>query len=277
MPRTVRRRASSSSTSTRRAWPSASAAAKATGRGRATGSRCCSTSCSTTTRSRWSASTWCSPSATSPRACACWSSSRRRSCEGVPQFQAALEELKPQLDYDGLFAQSMKDRAVVLGYTFSARRAGSKGVMPGAGAAREASSAEAATDRRRWNGLHRQPARVLRRTPPRAGHFNPRSTTTASRAACRCSRNTTAATTSRCRSRWCGCMLGLAAGRSRIAPERRFGAGYPGLEWLRDRAVRRFRSTRRRARWCPTAGSAGQLRLSLARRRAERAHRRSSS
>ena len=42
--------------------------------------------------------------------------------KGVPQFQTALTQLKPRLDYDQLFAQSMKDRAVVLGYTFLVRR-----------------------------------------------------------------------------------------------------------------------------------------------------------
>jgi adenylate cyclase len=38
--------------------------------------------------------------------------------KAVPQFASVLSQLKPRLDYDGLFAQSMKDRAVVLGYTF---------------------------------------------------------------------------------------------------------------------------------------------------------------
>lgn len=35
-----------------------------------------------------------------------------------PQFREALEKIKPRLNYDNLFAQSMKDRSVVLGYTF---------------------------------------------------------------------------------------------------------------------------------------------------------------
>lgn len=38
----------------------------------------------------------------------------------VPQFRTKLEQIRPQLDYDQLFADSMKDRAVVLGYTFVA-------------------------------------------------------------------------------------------------------------------------------------------------------------
>ena len=41
-----------------------------------------------------------------------------RDLKGVAQFQSALTEVKPRLDYDALFAKSMKDRAVVLGYAF---------------------------------------------------------------------------------------------------------------------------------------------------------------
>jgi adenylate cyclase len=37
----------------------------------------------------------------------------------VPQFEHALAQLRPQLEYDQLFANSMKNRAVVLGYYFS--------------------------------------------------------------------------------------------------------------------------------------------------------------
>ena len=37
----------------------------------------------------------------------------------VPQFQSALASIKPQLEYDDIFARKMKGRNVVLGYTFS--------------------------------------------------------------------------------------------------------------------------------------------------------------
>jgi adenylate cyclase len=37
----------------------------------------------------------------------------------VPGFQEAYQKLRPSLDNDGLFAQSIKDRAVVLGYYFN--------------------------------------------------------------------------------------------------------------------------------------------------------------
>ncbi|MBE0622511.1 MAG: adenylate/guanylate cyclase domain-containing protein [Burkholderiales bacterium] len=37
----------------------------------------------------------------------------------VSQFQSALKELRPQLDYDGILAQTLKGRPVVLGYYFN--------------------------------------------------------------------------------------------------------------------------------------------------------------
>jgi len=37
----------------------------------------------------------------------------------VGQFQTALKDLRPQLDYDGIFAESLKGRPVVLGYYFN--------------------------------------------------------------------------------------------------------------------------------------------------------------
>ncbi|MEK7438825.1 MAG: adenylate/guanylate cyclase domain-containing protein [Pseudomonadota bacterium] len=37
----------------------------------------------------------------------------------VSQFQSALKELRPELDYDGILAKTLKDRPVVLGYYFN--------------------------------------------------------------------------------------------------------------------------------------------------------------
>jgi adenylate cyclase len=48
---------------------------------------------------------------------------RTAELKGVPQFHSVLEQIKPRLEYDQLFARSMKDRAVVLGYTFLAEDA----------------------------------------------------------------------------------------------------------------------------------------------------------
>lgn len=53
----------------------------------------------------------------------------REELRNVPQFQRALQEMKPRLDYDQLFADSMRNRAVVLGYTFLTD-AGVKGAIP---------------------------------------------------------------------------------------------------------------------------------------------------
>ena len=39
--------------------------------------------------------------------------------KGNPQFQAVLKEVGPQLEYDRVFAEKLKNRAVVLGYYFS--------------------------------------------------------------------------------------------------------------------------------------------------------------
>src|SRR5262249_60308332 len=52
----------------------------------------------------------------------------------VTQFQSALDTIKPQLEYDNVFAAHMKGRPVVLGYTFSnedAAVASTKGMLPG--------------------------------------------------------------------------------------------------------------------------------------------------
>ena len=46
------------------------------------------------------------------------------------QFQSALKRLRPQLDYDGMFARSLRDRAVILGYLFTGDAATTKGALP---------------------------------------------------------------------------------------------------------------------------------------------------
>jgi len=47
------------------------------------------------------------------------------------QFQFALKELRPQLDHDGLFAETLKGRPVILGYYLSGRSDGvSSGALP---------------------------------------------------------------------------------------------------------------------------------------------------
>jgi adenylate cyclase len=51
----------------------------------------------------------------------------------VAQFQSVLERIKPQLEYDDIFARKMKGRNVVLGYTFSSEAGGAAskiGMLP---------------------------------------------------------------------------------------------------------------------------------------------------
>ena len=49
----------------------------------------------------------------------------------VPKFQSALNELRPELDYDGLFARFLRGRPVVLGYYFnSEENAVESGALP---------------------------------------------------------------------------------------------------------------------------------------------------
>jgi adenylate cyclase len=50
----------------------------------------------------------------------------------VPQFRSALERLRPKLEYDQLFARSLKGRKAVLGYYFSGNEQGGKAGVSGA-------------------------------------------------------------------------------------------------------------------------------------------------
>jgi len=53
-----------------------------------------------------------------------------RELKSVPAFQSALRELKPQLDFDDLFARKLKGRNVVMGYLFSDNAVPPKGLLP---------------------------------------------------------------------------------------------------------------------------------------------------
>ena len=50
----------------------------------------------------------------------------------VPQFQTVLSQIRPQLEYDNLFASKIKDRNVVLGYYFNNSESGNKANVSGA-------------------------------------------------------------------------------------------------------------------------------------------------
>lgn len=59
----------------------------------------------------------------------------RNQLKDVPQFHAALAQIRPQLDYDNLFADKIKNRRVVLGYYFTNSAKGAEksisGALPG--------------------------------------------------------------------------------------------------------------------------------------------------
>src|SRR6266702_3792897 len=55
----------------------------------------------------------------------------RTKLKAVPSFQAALNELRSQLDYDAIFAKFIRGRPVVLGYYFSSEeKATESGALP---------------------------------------------------------------------------------------------------------------------------------------------------
>ena len=90
--------------------------------------------------------------------------------KGVPQFQHAFNEIKPQLDYDDIFAERMKGRPVVLGYTFVGEHA-QKGLLPKPVLTRASFGGERPSLMRFAGYTGNLP--VLQRNAASAGHFNP--------------------------------------------------------------------------------------------------------
>jgi adenylate cyclase len=92
----------------------------------------------------------------------------------VPAFHSVLQRIRPELEYDDIFARKMKGRAVVLGYTLSsddAATAPKKGMLP-----EPVLPAGAFGDRRvpvtSWTGYTAN-LEELQRAARSAGHFNP--------------------------------------------------------------------------------------------------------
>ena len=89
----------------------------------------------------------------------------------VPQFKAAFEKLRPQLDYDDIYARKMQNRKIVLGYYFQDNDPATTGMLP-------APALDAA-----MLGGHNLPIAakpgyaanlaVLQKSALSAGHFNP--------------------------------------------------------------------------------------------------------
>ncbi len=99
----------------------------------------------------------------------------RNQLKGVPQFRAALEKLRPQLEYDQVFAEKIKNRKVVLGYYFTESGDGSKGNV--SGALPEAAFPPGTFNGRsitftHWDGYGAN-LPELQHSAAGAGHFNP--------------------------------------------------------------------------------------------------------
>jgi adenylate cyclase len=88
----------------------------------------------------------------------------------IPQFAATLTQLRPQLDYDQLFAQSMKNRAVVLGYTFVNETVEQGAIPPPVLKAREFGPVAPQTSP--YDGFNGN-LPELQQSAASAGHFNP--------------------------------------------------------------------------------------------------------
>ncbi|MHB1590386.1 MAG: CHASE2 domain-containing protein, partial [Sulfuricella sp.] len=54
----------------------------------------------------------------------------RKELKNIPQFQASLAQLRPQLDHDRIFAQKLASRPVVLGYYFTSNEDRVSGLLP---------------------------------------------------------------------------------------------------------------------------------------------------
>jgi adenylate cyclase len=54
----------------------------------------------------------------------------RDELSGIPQFKAAFEKIRPDLEYDDIFARKMHNRKIVLGYSFLDEDNSKKGMLP---------------------------------------------------------------------------------------------------------------------------------------------------
>ncbi|MDH4149297.1 MAG: adenylate/guanylate cyclase domain-containing protein [Betaproteobacteria bacterium] len=98
----------------------------------------------------------------------------QKELKGVAEYHSVLDRVRPQLEYDDIFARKMKDRAVVLGHVFLSddpENASRKGMLPSpvlpAGAFGERKVGVTA-----WSGYTANLER-LQRAAASAGHINP--------------------------------------------------------------------------------------------------------
>ena len=154
---------------------------------------------------------------------------RARGAERDPEFQRAYARLRPRLDFDARFAESLKGRPVVLGYYFNSEERVRVNALP-APVLPRGTFAGANVFFPQWVGYTGN-LPVYLRNAAGAGHINPAPTSTASPAACRCSPSSTASTTRRCRSPWRALLARGTGELPTVAP------GFPkdrpqDLEWL---------------------------------------------
>ena len=90
---------------------------------------------------------------------------------GVPQFQSALAKLRPQLDYDAIFADKLRNRKVVLGYTFN-QEGEFKGLLPSP-VFTEADLRGRKIPQEEVRSGYSGNIAVLQNTAASGGHFNP--------------------------------------------------------------------------------------------------------
>jgi len=96
----------------------------------------------------------------------------QRELREVPQFQSALERVRPQLEYDDIFARKMKGRTVVMGYVFLGdEEASQKGMLPPA-VLPAGTFGERRVGMTSWTGYTANLDR-LQKSAFSAGHFNP--------------------------------------------------------------------------------------------------------
>ncbi len=98
----------------------------------------------------------------------------QRELRGVPQFQSVLEQVRPQLEYDDIFARKMKGRPVVLGNVFLSEdpaTASRKGMLPPP-VLPAGTFGERRVGVTSWTGYTANLER-LQRAATSAGHINP--------------------------------------------------------------------------------------------------------
>lgn len=89
----------------------------------------------------------------------------------VPQYKAALEKIRPQLEYDDIYARKMRDRKIVLGYAFNVSEPEKKGMLPEPVFGPEALSGHQVPIPERMG--YSANVAVLQKSAGRAGHVNP--------------------------------------------------------------------------------------------------------